>query len=103
MSTPVPGEPSEQDEFIEIRCLWGMTDYGYIGLLAAARGYGGRELGSYQDAITNERFENISREQMALHGSTWPCAEGVVKVRFAAVATLFPGVLETEGVPDGAE
>lgn len=85
------------DELIEIRCLWGMTDYGYIGLLAAARGYGGRELGSYQDAITDERFERIRHEQMELHGSGWPCVEGIVRVRHDAVAGLFPDVVAIDG------
>ena len=89
------------DDFIEIRCLWNMTDYGHISLLAAARGYGGRKLGSYQDAITDARFESIRNEQMELHGSTWPCAEGVVKVRYDAVAALFPGVLEVAAEPSG--
>lgn len=85
------------DEVIEIRCLWQKTDYGYVSLLAAARGYGGREFGSYQDAVTDERFERIRSEQMELHGSTWPCAEGVVKVCHDAIAALFPGILSVHG------
>ncbi len=92
--------PEPSDEVIEIRCLWNMTDYGHISLLAAARGYGGRELGSYQDAITDKEFECIRHEQIELHGSAWPCAEGIVKVRHDAIAALFPGVLETEGAGD---
>ena len=103
MDDAEPGGPSEAaspHDYIEIRCLWSMTDYGYISLIAAARGYGGRERGSYQDKLTGERFGRLRAEMMELHGSTWPCAEGVVRVRYDAIAALFPGVLEAEGQPD---
>lgn len=76
------------DELIEIRCLWSKTDYGYISLSAAARGYGGRELGSYQDSITDEWFETI-RQQEAEANPNDRLVESVIKVSKREVEALF--------------
>lgn len=81
---------------IEIRCLWQQTDYGYIGLLAAARGYGGRELGSYQDAITDERFARLRHEEAEINPE-WRLVESVVKVPYVAIEALFTDGTEVEG------
>lgn len=84
------------EETIEIRCLWQRTDYGYIGLLAAARGYGGREAGSYQDRITDERFAEIrDREQHV--NPEWRLAESVVKVDAGKIEALFTDGTVIEG------
>lgn len=77
-----------EDELIEIRCLWSKTDYGYISLHAAARGFGGRELGSYQDSITDERFERIRRVEAEVNPD-WRMAESVIKVSGRDVEALF--------------
>lgn len=78
----------ERDDLIEIRCLWQRTDYGYIGLLVAARGYGGRQLGSYQDTITDERFLRV-RDHEHQANPAWPLVESVIKVSAASVEALF--------------
>lgn len=79
--------PEQPDELIEIRCLWQRTDYGYI-TLAAARGYGGRQLGSYQDGITDDRFARVRAHEREVN-PTWPLVESVVKVPAALVEALF--------------
>lgn len=76
------------DELIEIRCLWSQTDYGYITLMAAARGYGGRDLGIYQDGLIDEQFETI-RHYEAEANPEWRLAESVIKVPLRSVQALF--------------
>lgn len=85
------------NDLIEIRCLWQRTDYGYISLLTAARGYGGRELGSYQDAITNERFVHVRDHEREVNPG-WPLAESVIKVPKGAIEALFTDGTEIEVV-----
>jgi hypothetical protein len=75
------------DETIEIRVLWQRTDYGYVSL-AAARGYGGRQLGSYQDKITDDLFAKVRAEEQEVNPN-WPLVESVVKVPAAEVEALF--------------
>lgn len=79
---------SADDDVIEVRCLWQMTDYGYVHLLAAARGFGGRTLGSYQDALTDEKFARIRNEQAELQPD-WRIVESVLKVPAVQVVALF--------------
>jgi hypothetical protein len=78
----------DHEDTIEIRCLWQRTDYGHVSLLAAARGYGGRELGSYQDGITDEQFATIRRHEAEVNPE-WRLAESVIKVPATAVTGLF--------------
>lgn len=75
------------NDLIEIRVLWQRTDYGYLSV-AAARGFGGRELGSYQDSITNEQFQAVRDQEREVHPD-WPLAESVVKVRSEDIEALF--------------
>lgn len=77
-----------KEEEIELRCLWQRTDYGHISLIAAARGYGGRKLGSYQDEITDEKFERVRRAQAAVNPD-WPIIECVIKVKSEFIESLF--------------
>lgn len=86
-----------EDEVIEIRCLWSKTDYDHISLKAAARGYGGRQLGSYQDELTDERFERIRRVEAEVNPG-WRMAESVVKVSARDVEALFVDGTEIETI-----
>jgi hypothetical protein len=86
---------------VEIRCLWQRTDYGYISLIAAARGYGGRELGSYQDRITDERFAHL-RAVEAEANPEWRVVESVVRVPEEAIEALFTDGAVTAGKLDAA-
>ena len=94
-----PSAQSSSEDTIEIRCLWRRTDYGYIHLAAAARGYGGRTLGSHQDAITDERFAQIRAHEAEVNPE-WRLVESVLKVPADAVAALFTdgATLEVERV-----
>lgn len=100
MSDPLNGQ-SDSDEVIEIRCLWSKTDYGYVSLLAAARGFGGRTLGSYQDQVTDEKFARIRGHEHECNPD-WPVAESIIKVAASSVEALFPGVLTTNALPSEA-
>src|SRR3712207_5705940 len=77
-SVPVVALPDDPDEVIEIRCLWQRTDYGSLHLYKAARGYGGRTLGSYQDSITDDEFAEIRDHEREVNPH-WPLVESVVK------------------------
>lgn len=79
---------SQHDDVIEIRCLWSKTDYGHISLLAAARGFGGRELGSYQDHITDDQFQRHRDHEHEVNPN-WRVVESVVKVPAASIEALF--------------
>lgn len=83
------------EETMEIRCLWQRTDYGHVSLEAAARGYDGRELGSYQDCATDEMFAAI-RADRATAEPEWRLVESVLKVPAAAVEALFTDRTEIE-------
>lgn len=96
MAEPRQSEP--EDDTVEIRCLWQKTDYGHVSLRSAARGYGGRELGSYQDRITDENFARIRHHEHEVN-PTWPLAEAVVKVPLSAVEALFTDGTEIEALP----
>lgn len=85
----------DDDDVIEVRCLWERTDYGHISLAAAARGYGGRELGSYQDGITDERFAAIRREH-AQATPEWRLVESVLRVPAATIEALFTDGTEVD-------
>jgi hypothetical protein len=87
----------DDEELIEIRCLWSQTDYGHISLKAAARGYGGRELGSYQDNITDSKFKRIRREE-AEASPDWRVVESVIKVPLRDVEALFTDGTEVKAV-----
>ena len=84
---------------IEIRCLWRRTDYGHVSLRAAARGYGGRTLGSYQDGITDEKFAAIRKHDGEVYPE-WRLVESVIKVPAAAVESLFTDGVEIEAAAD---
>jgi hypothetical protein len=87
---------AEDDDTIEIRCLWQRTDYGHVSLRAAARGYGGRKLGSYQDSIIDGDFAAVRKHDAEVHPD-WRLVESVVKVPLAAIEALFTDGAETQG------